>query len=255
MKRQEFIEEIREALAGILSKEEIDEIAYDYNEYFDAGLCEGRSEAEISTELGSPARVVRAILAEKTGRHAPSGLGIRENQALANGDQAATPDPAAPFGSPEYASLGERLLAYMIDAVIAGLPIALLGLTYLALLMAFMPGAAYLYALPESSRPPVLLSRACVAFYVLYFPLCLYFLKGRTIGKMVMGLRVVRRDGSPLRGTDVLSREVLGRMMLASITFGISNLVSLAWALLTREHQTVHDGIAGTRVIKIRGSR
>lgn len=60
MKRNEFIKRLKAGLKG-MPQGDIDEIIADYEEHFDAGLAEGRSEEEVAFALGNPARLAREL--------------------------------------------------------------------------------------------------------------------------------------------------------------------------------------------------
>jgi len=60
MKRNEFIKRLKAGLKG-MPQADIDEIIADYEEHFDAGLAEGRSEEEVANALGNPARLAREL--------------------------------------------------------------------------------------------------------------------------------------------------------------------------------------------------
>jgi uncharacterized RDD family membrane protein YckC len=63
---------------------------------------------------------------------------------------------------------------------------------------------------------------------------------GRTIGKQVMGLRVVRRDAQPLRFGQALARSVI------CVTF----YVFVMWTVLfSRRNAAIHDMICRTVVV------
>lgn len=53
MNKTNFLETLRKQLRGIPEKE-IDEIIYDYEEHFNIGINEGRSEEDIANSLGNP---------------------------------------------------------------------------------------------------------------------------------------------------------------------------------------------------------
>ena len=61
---------------------------------------------------------------------------------------------------------------------------------------------------------------------------------GRTIGKQVMGLRVVDREGDPLRGGRALLRAVL----CATLPIG------LLWCAIDRRGRALHDLLVRSRV-------
>jgi uncharacterized RDD family membrane protein YckC len=67
---------------------------------------------------------------------------------------------------------------------------------------------------------------------------------GQTIGKMLMSLRVVGDDGSPIDTAGGVLRAA--GCMLVPLTLGLS----YAPALVTAEHRALHDRIAGTRVVR-----
>lgn len=60
MKRNEFIKRLKAGLKG-MPQDVIAEIAADYEEHFEAGLAEGRSEEEVATALGNPSRLAREL--------------------------------------------------------------------------------------------------------------------------------------------------------------------------------------------------
>lgn len=62
MKKDQFMKELRRALAVELSAEEINEHVTYYNEYFSIELSKGRSEEQILDELGEPRLIAKSIL-------------------------------------------------------------------------------------------------------------------------------------------------------------------------------------------------
>ena len=66
---------------------------------------------------------------------------------------------------------------------------------------------------------------------------------GQTLGKMLMGVAVVRRDGAPAGYGRALLRCVGGGLCL--LTFGLGRL----FVLFTRDRRALSDFVAGTRPI------
>lgn len=60
MKRNEFIKRLKAGLKG-MPQDVADEIVADYEEHFEAGLAEGRSEDEVAAALGNPSRLAREL--------------------------------------------------------------------------------------------------------------------------------------------------------------------------------------------------
>lgn len=74
--------------------------------------------------------------------------------------------------------------------------------------------------------------------------------KGRSLGKMVFGLRVVTTEGAPIRVRHALVRGLVGLVEIL-LTFGI---VAVAVALGSRRFQRLGDHLAGTVVVRERGA-
>ncbi|HLR62062.1 MAG TPA: RDD family protein [Lentibacillus sp.] len=79
----------------------------------------------------------------------------------------------------------------------------------------------------------------------LYFLLMTKFF-GKTIGKMIFGLRVVREDRGPLEWSDLIFREVVGRFIHR--VFWFTNLLYL-FVAFGAQKQGIHDMFGNTRVI------
>ena len=77
----------------------------------------------------------------------------------------------------------------------------------------------------------------------LYRPLC-HWLWGKTIGKKLLGLRVVTTHAAPLGLLRACVRE-LG-FLLSCLSLGLG----LLWVAWSRQKQGWHDMIAGTYVLK-----
>lgn len=101
--------------------------------------------------------------------------------------------PAGPF---------LRFFALVLDHVVLGL--LFLGVSILAVLLSIQ--------LPSETAEGILLFLYAVALFVIYngfFFLCEWLLRGRTPGKLVAGLRVVRMDGSEPDVAALLLRNLL----------------------------------------------
>lgn len=89
-----------------------------------------------------------------------------------------------------------------------------------------------------------LLGSLCGALVVgMSYFLLMHGLCGRTIGKKIMGIRLVSEGGDPPR---------IGRCFLRGIGYLISALplfLGFCWVLLDVEGRAWHDRLAGTRVV------
>ena len=65
MNRSEYIAQLTAALRGKLAFDEIEDIVRDYQEFFDEGVRQGKSEEQVAAELGNPRDVAQQILSEE----------------------------------------------------------------------------------------------------------------------------------------------------------------------------------------------
>ena len=129
---------------------------------------------------------------------------------------------------------GQRALAAVIDALILG-PIDLIVI-YFTLRLCRL-------TLPELTLLPV--APLAIFFLILDGGYLLAFTAagGQTIGKMAMGLRVVTANGGRVGAGRALAR------MLASVVSVACLGVGLLPAAFDPERRTLHDRVAGTRVV------
>lgn len=142
--------------------------------------------------------------------------------------QPAHPDQAEPH-SLVLAPSGQRLLGALIDAI----PLIVAAVYVLnGVENPFDPAAAWL------TIPPLLIA---MAIYLLHTALTEIF-AGRSLGKMIVGLRVVTTDGQPPRAWAMLVRNLLRIIDIVPLPLG-------AIVLLTPLRQRIGDMLARTVVI------
>lgn len=69
---------------------------------------------------------------------------------------------------------------------------------------------------------------------------------GQTLGKMALGIRVIRQDGSPNTWGPILLRETIGKFVSFIIL-----LIGYIMAAFDSKKRALHDRIAGTYVVRI----
>lgn len=132
----------------------------------------------------------------------------------------------------QLASVGDRILAFFLDYFFI-----FCYLVIIALLANFLVG---------DIQWVMLIMGIPVLFYSL---LCETFLSGQTFGKMIMKLRVVKRDGSELTFGACLIRWMF-RLIDIVIPQG---LVALITIIINGKGQRVGDIAANTTVLKLDG--
>lgn len=131
------------------------------------------------------------------------------------------------------ASIAERVIARIIDMVIAGI----IGTATMYI---------YFFELDYETKNQL----NYLFFFLIILPLWLYdflwetFNEGQSPGKYIMKIRVVNKDGSrPTMGSFFM------RWLLSTIDVGLSG-IGLLFILLTKNAQRLGDLAAGTMVIK-----
>ncbi len=152
------------------------------------------------------------------------------------------PTPSSQSGPVHYAGFWIRFLALTLDNLIVGVVLGL-GSLVLTLLVG--------YLLKENSAHP---STAFVIFSIVITILRIilqlgYFIvltnkRQATIGKRLLGLRVVREDGRPLSLGKIILRETIGKLV-SGIIIGVGYLM----VAFTKKKQALHDIMSGSVVI------
>lgn len=124
----------------------------------------------------------------------------------------------------ELADLGTRLIALIIDNIV----------------LAIVAGAGWF-----GSRS----AAGGVLGFLLGLAYQWFFLtqnNGQTIGKSLMSIRVVKTNGAPLTGTDVILRY-LGYYLNSAVF-----MLGWLWAAFDADRQGWHDKLASTLVVRAR---
>lgn len=138
----------------------------------------------------------------------------------------ATPTPPPPAASEVESSTG------VVPLIRAGFWIRTLATLLDALLIGTL--VAFTEAQP----------RLVIPIWAVYH-LVMWTWKGTTIGGIVVGLKIVRRDGRPINFSVALVR------CLSAFFSALVLLLGFFWAGWDREKQSWHDKIAGTTVVKV----
>lgn len=77
--------------------------------------------------------------------------------------------------------------------------------------------------------------------------------RGQTIGKGIMELRIVRKNGTPAGRSHIILRRILPPYLIAQLpTLGEWFNFFDILLIFRSQHNTLHDDIAGTKVIDLR---
>ncbi|MCY3779651.1 MAG: RDD family protein [Chloroflexi bacterium] len=163
----------------------------------------------------------------------------------------AEPEPISPSVQPatsqfKLASLGKRFIAICIDGFI----VALFSFAVMAALGHFAQLYEAMSSLDEAIIAAAISQFQSEAIPVnlvvsgIYNVVLMVAFNGQTLGKMVFGMRVVKKNGGRITVLDAFVRNVFG------YTISQIFLLGYMWAALDGERQAWHDKMAGTMVVE-----
>lgn len=133
----------------------------------------------------------------------------------------------------ELASLGDRILAFLLDLVII--------IAYIITIFIIVN-----FSVPSILGIAPLLSFILISPALFYYLILETVLNGQTIGKRARNIRVVSLDGNSATFGQYLIRWLF-RLIDITFTEGLCGLLCVA---LNQNHQRLGDMVAGTAVIK-----
>jgi uncharacterized RDD family membrane protein YckC len=168
------------------------------------------------------------------------------------------PPAVSPFGRPvagqwQLSGWWRRVWATVIDGIV---------ITVLAVVLLLILGAIFGSGFLVNDTVGVVgvivaaliwgLCAVVAAF--LYAPWMMARTNGQTLGRMAVGIRVVRANGQPMDFGFAMLREVAVKWLLfnavgGSVTFGIAPLIDVLWPLWDEENRALHDLLVDTRTI------
>lgn len=135
-----------------------------------------------------------------------------------------------------YVGFWRRFAAALLDGLILGAVNFLLGFIFGS------QGVSYSTSGYSSTSPlQSILSLAVWIGYVVFYQAQ----TGQTLGKKVMGIKVVTLDGKRPSALTFFLRDVIGKIVSSVILF-----IGYLWVIWDSKKQALHDKIASTYVVK-----
>lgn len=132
----------------------------------------------------------------------------------------------------ELAKTGSRIGSFLIDLAIFAI--------------SFNLSVALLSAILSSATTEVLLFYGNLFFFLLYYFLLELFNRGQTLGKRIVGIKVIRLDGRDPTPADFITRAVF---LLPDVVFS-AGIPAVLLVASGRHKQRLGDIISGTVVIQ-----
>lgn len=153
---------------------------------------------------------------------------------------------------PELAGRISRLLAYLIDLALALLPLGLVGLAgYKVVRQYMLTGQVY----STTGATTAILLAAGLLIGLLVWNIVLMHQHGQTVGKRMIGIRMVRSDGTDAGLARLLLLRIGVMIVIGIVLSMISPYLNWAFALVnvlfifTESRRCLHDHIADTIVV------
>jgi uncharacterized RDD family membrane protein YckC len=161
---------------------------------------------------------------------------------------------APPIQRSQLAGWWPRFFAYLIDALIVGIPATIILGALIGLGVGVGDSTSGLVAVIVTF---LLVSLAVTVAALLYAPLLMRRpgeRNGQTWGKQALDIRVVRTNGLPFDFGNGAFREIvlkaIGVGIASSFFFGIPALLNFLWPLWDDDNRALHDMAAQTRVVR-----
>jgi len=157
----------------------------------------------------------------------------------------APPEPPGPAPGVMFAPLGERFIAYLIDAFIVGIFIVVAAIVASVIFASGVSGSGQnITVSPAAAGGFGLVMLLIFIVATAYFP-WFWMRDGATPGMKRFSLRVVNdRDGGRVTGGQAVLRFI-GLWISSAVVY-----LGYIWALIDSRRRGWHDLIAGTVVIK-----
>jgi len=144
----------------------------------------------------------------------------------------------------------EKIIAFNPEAVSAPFPLrcAALIIDYIVLLAVPIVWLVLARFLSDTGVPDAIGRTIWILAVLLAVVDCILLpmiFRGQSLGKMLVGIRIVRRDGTRANAVQILLRNVLGYVLTVA-TLGVGFLI----AAVTPTGRALHDYIGGTVVVR-----
>ena len=159
--------------------------------------------------------------------------------------------PTSGWAGQPLASWGSRLGAYLIDLLVLIIPMAILAVVIFA---GSLDGDSSTWSVIGASFLYVVLISAVVLLYAPLLMMRRGERNGQTLGKQLVGIRVVRDSGEAMGFGWAALREVVVKNLAVGIASSIIPFIpwflNFFWPLWDDQNRALHDMVVSTHVIR-----
>lgn len=127
----------------------------------------------------------------------------------------------------ETASLIVRIIAWIDDLLLVGVPILVGGIT----LFNFGMNALFFF----------------IVMFTLYATVIPVLTSGYTLGKRIVGIRIISPSSEPSFKTIVIRHIIAG--IIYTLSCGVALIISMSMVKYRNDHKALHDLLAKTNVV------
>jgi uncharacterized RDD family membrane protein YckC len=150
----------------------------------------------------------------------------------------------------KLAKIRHRVIATIVDNAII---LFTIGLVLVGAWSEFFYALLKDYEITISMFGKILRAGMLYALFLLsYYMLIPIFLKGQTLGKWLFKLKIVSEDGNDIDYKTLFFREGICRILVRTISLGISSVVSFFVMVVREDKKSLADVFAKTKVIDIK---
>ncbi len=157
---------------------------------------------------------------------------------------------------------GRRFGGYLVDSILLSIPLVFFMFQATAPLLAGLqsaaidpvtgqPDQAAMQDFIASMMPLQLQMYAIFAGVATVYYVVFHATMGQTLGKMLVGVKVVRTDGEDIGWSHAIKRALINPIVqIVPVIGGLIALLNGLWPLWDEKRQTIGDKIAGTMVVE-----
>jgi uncharacterized RDD family membrane protein YckC len=138
------------------------------------------------------------------------------------------------------AGVGSRCVAMTVDTLLQGVAI----IAFLLIMFMMQRGPVAVAGVITVVGPIAVIVLSSIAYWS-YFALFEFFWSGRTPGKRLAGIRVIKESGRPITAYEAAARNVLRAVDFLPVAYGVGIVVMVA----NRHSRRLGDFVAGTVVV------
>ncbi len=164
----------------------------------------------------------------------------------------------------EFASAKQRIFAFLIDFAVFAVFVTLLAI-FIDNPVAGQIQRNFFYELIHfnlsydllvdtltelSTGTSAIFFFSVLGVYLLYFVILPILTNGRTIGKFICRILIVKLNETKISFGTMFIRQIIGELLMCFFSFGIFGIISIILMFNAKGHRTIHDRMSNTLVVK-----